>query len=167
MMRARLFTTREFTGAHMIAVMLVFFSVVVGVNLVLAVMANRSWSGLIVKNSYVASQHFNETVAGFRAQEALGWKSDLALDADSLTFRLSTTNDGIVRADAVAITFRRPSYEAEDHTVTLQKGGDGSFVAHHHLADGLWVASVEASVGGGKPWLDSFRLIVRDGRRIR
>ena len=46
------------------------FGVIIGVNLVLALSAVRTFPGLEVKNSYVASQTFDERRA---AQEALGW----------------------------------------------------------------------------------------------
>ena len=61
-----------FTGRHMLLVMVAFFGVTITVNLVLAFFATSSWTGLIVKNSYVASQEYNEKLAEARAQDALG-----------------------------------------------------------------------------------------------
>ena len=46
------------------------FCVIIGVNLVLAYSAIKTFPGLEVKNSYVASQKFDERKM---AQEALGW----------------------------------------------------------------------------------------------
>ncbi|MER8923553.1 MULTISPECIES: FixH family protein [unclassified Mesorhizobium] len=40
----------------------------------MAVLASRSWTGFVVKNSHVASQEFNRK-AGEGAQAALGWGS--------------------------------------------------------------------------------------------
>ena len=54
---------RPFTGGHMLAVMVVFFGVVISVNVFLAVVANTSWTGFVVENSYVASQEFNHKAA--------------------------------------------------------------------------------------------------------
>ena len=48
--------TFRFTGFHMLACMIVFFGVIVAVNLTMATLASQSWTGLVVKNSYVASQ---------------------------------------------------------------------------------------------------------------
>ncbi|TIS18850.1 MAG: cytochrome oxidase, partial [Mesorhizobium sp.] len=50
---------REFTGRHMLISILAFFAVVIGVNLTMATFAHRSWTGLVVENTYVASQQFN------------------------------------------------------------------------------------------------------------
>lgn len=54
---------KEFTGRHMLAIMLAFFGVIIAVNGVMATFATRSWSGLVVENTYVASQQFNERAA--------------------------------------------------------------------------------------------------------
>ena len=43
----------EFTGAHMLAVMVAFFGTVIAVNLVLAVLARSSWTGLVVELSLI------------------------------------------------------------------------------------------------------------------
>ncbi|RWK14298.1 FixH family protein, partial [Mesorhizobium sp.] len=50
---------RVFTGRHMLAIILAFFGVVIAVNLTMATLANTSWTGLVVENTYVASQQFN------------------------------------------------------------------------------------------------------------
>ena len=64
--------TKDFklTGWHVLAIFVGCFSVIVTVNLTLAYNAVATFPGLEVKNSYVASQHFD---AERRAQEALGW----------------------------------------------------------------------------------------------
>ena len=55
----------EFTGRHMLAIMLAFFGVIIAVNLVMATLASKSWTGLVVKNTYVASQQFNRKAPVF------------------------------------------------------------------------------------------------------
>ena len=47
---------REFTGWHMAITMIAFFGVIISVNLTMAILASSTWTGLIVKNGYVASQ---------------------------------------------------------------------------------------------------------------
>ncbi len=58
---------REFTGRHAAAVFVGAFAVIIAVNVALAVSAVRTFPGLEVANSYVASQEFNARRA---AQEA-------------------------------------------------------------------------------------------------
>ena len=62
-MFAQIVRPDRFTGWHMVGVLGLFFGVTILVNLALAFFANGSWTGLIVKNSYVASQHYNERLA--------------------------------------------------------------------------------------------------------
>ncbi|MEO0913737.1 MAG: FixH family protein, partial [Pseudomonadota bacterium] len=69
--------TEKFTGWHMFAVMVLFFGTIISVNLTLAYFASQSWTGLVVKNSYVASQHFNEDQARLKAQKLLYWVEKL------------------------------------------------------------------------------------------
>lgn len=49
----------RFTGYHMIACVVSFFAVIIFANVTMAWFASSSWTGLVVKNSYVASQQFN------------------------------------------------------------------------------------------------------------
>jgi nitrogen fixation protein FixH len=50
---------RTFTGWHMALILIGFFAVVVGVNLLMARFASSTFGGVVVENSYVASQQFN------------------------------------------------------------------------------------------------------------
>src|SRR3546814_20687118 len=61
-----------FTGWHMLGAMLLFFGIVISVNLYMAWQATRSWSGLVVENTYIASQEFNGKVADAKALAASG-----------------------------------------------------------------------------------------------
>jgi len=62
--------TREFTGKHALMIFGGAFSVIITVNLAIAYNAVSTFPGLEVKNSYVASQHFD---AKREAQLRLGW----------------------------------------------------------------------------------------------
>ena len=55
-----------FTGWHMLAIMLAFFGTIITVNFTMAYLATSSWSGLVVKNTYVASQQFNGKTEAIR-----------------------------------------------------------------------------------------------------
>ena len=72
--------TRRFTGYHMTAILLAFFGIVVAVNLVMATYATRTFGGVVVENSYVASQKYNGWLAEARRQKQLGWTASPSLD---------------------------------------------------------------------------------------
>ncbi|CUK11013.1 putative integral membrane protein linked to a cation pump [Ruegeria denitrificans] len=61
---------RKFTGKHFLAIFVASFGVIIAVNLTLAYNAVKTFPGLEVKNSYVASQEFNERL---KEHQALGW----------------------------------------------------------------------------------------------
>ena len=84
---------RQFTGRHMLVVVCAFFAVVIAANATMAYYASRSWTGLVVANSYVASQHYNEKLAAAQAQAAMGWSSELTYAQGELRLRI-TSRDG-------------------------------------------------------------------------
>jgi nitrogen fixation protein FixH len=77
---------RPLTGRKVFAIAAVSFGVILTANLILAYQAVNTFSGLVVPNSYIASQEFD---ARRRAQEALGWTLDLDHEDAVLTVRLT------------------------------------------------------------------------------
>ncbi|PSJ55050.1 FixH family protein [Pseudaminobacter soli (ex Li et al. 2025)] len=155
--------TREFTGWHMLAVMVAFFGVVIAVNIVMAIYANTSWTGLVVQNSYVASQEFNEKTAEARAQAARGWKDKLEIEPGTVSFALADAAGSSIEAKGVTVTFRRPAYEAEDETFQLTRQPDGAYAAEHAVRDGLWVVEIDADIGEARPYRVVHRIVVKQG----
>ena len=72
--------TKRFTGWHFTAVIVGFFGVVIAVNLTMAMFATRTFGGVVVENSYVASQKYNGWLEAARRQGRLGWKIKPSLD---------------------------------------------------------------------------------------
>ena len=52
---------KTFTGRHMLLLVSAFFAAVIAANGTMAYFAARSWTGLVVENSYVASQEYKRT----------------------------------------------------------------------------------------------------------
>lgn len=152
---------RRFTGWHMTIVMIAFFGVVIAVNLTLAFFAGSSWTGLVVQNSYVASQHFNEGLNAARKQKAYGWHSELSYQNRELTFELRDRTGAPVVIEGLNVFLGRPAFEQKDHTVPLAYIGDGRYHAVTELAPGVWVARVE-SHNAKKPLREDFRFIVSE-----
>jgi len=74
--------TRHFSGRHMTAILIAFFGVVIAVNLTMATFATRTFGGVVVENSYVASQKYNVWLAAAERQQKLAWKIAPALDGE-------------------------------------------------------------------------------------
>lgn len=155
------FSPEEFTGKHMAAVMVLFFGTIITVNFFMAFQANNSWTGLVVKNSYVASQKFPEVTAEKEAQIALGWQAGITYENG--TFEISLTDKAgnpVTNVQAIA-ALGRPAHENDDHTVTLSETAKGKFVGSTNLAPGIWQADITASGATGTVWTRSVRFTVK------
>jgi nitrogen fixation protein FixH len=151
-----------FTGRHMLAIMLAFFAVVIGVNVTMAVFAGASWTGFVVRNSYVASQEFNGKVAAARTQQALGWKAELAIRGGLATLRLVDRKGRALAVERATLVLRSPASDAEDRTVELSAEGE-TMSGLLGVRDGLWVVEIDVVVAGHEPWRDTRRIRISGG----
>ncbi|CAN5333641.1 FixH family protein [soil metagenome] len=146
-----------FTGKHMLAVTLAFFGVIIAVNVILAVAATGTFPGLVVENSYVASQNYNELLASGRAQADAGWRMEIAAPDGklevSLVGRAGTISSGL----AVTALAGRPSSTQSDRTFELAEK-DRMYRAAGSLPPGQWDVDVEARRDGV--------LVFRELRRV-
>lgn len=159
-------TTRkqmQFTGRHMLAIMLSFFGVIIAVNLVMATFASTSWTGLVVKNSYVASQQFNRKAEEGRQQAALGWTGKLTIADGEIRYALANRTGTAVAMREVQAFLRRPAHEGEDQKVVLQRAADGLFEARHSVRDGIWIVEIDAVTDAQKPYREVRRVVVAEG----
>lgn len=138
----------RFTGKHMALVMVAFFAVVVGVNGLLARFAVSTFSGVVVENSYVASQGFNRLLGAAKADRALGWKLDLARGSDgTVRFTLSDAGGAPLRGAEVRAQADHPlGTKVPSVMLTPQEIAPGVYAAP--LADGRWHVAVEVRSGG-------------------
>lgn len=136
---------RPFTGWHMLAIMVAFFGVVIGVNVFLAISSSRTWTGLVVENSYVASQEFQKKLDLQREQAALGWTPAFSYRAGELRFALDDAEGRPLDIGTVTVALTRPVGAAEDQTVTLERQADGAYALALTLADGVWDAQIRAT----------------------
>ena len=131
---------KEFTGRHMLLITVAFFGVVIGVNVVMAISASRTWTGLVVANSYVASQEFQVKSDAARRQNEAGWTMDVAYEAGRLIVQLAG-NDGELKLQAVEAFVRRPVGGHDDVLVPLSLGPKG-YEGVIDLAPGVWDVTV-------------------------
>lgn len=140
--------SRRFTGFHMLAIMLAFFAVVVAVNLAMATVAARTFGGKVVDNSYVAGQRFNGWLAEARAQEQLGWRSVLALDASRRVSLSVATGAGPLAGAEVRAVARHPVGRAADVALGFHAAAPGRYVSTAPLPPGRWQVQVEIARDG-------------------
>lgn len=136
---------REFTGRHMFAALVAMFGVVIGVNLFMATLAVGGFSGVVVENTYVASQHFNGWLAKAREQETLGWRAKVERLADG---RLAVATDAVPVGAQVSATLRRPLGERETTPVSFTEVRPGRFASEEKIAGGRWIARLIITADG-------------------
>jgi nitrogen fixation protein FixH len=139
---------RGFTGRHMTAILVVFFGVVIAVNFTMARYARATFGGLVVENSYVASQEFNQWLDEAEAGDALGWDAVTAWRPDG---RLLVTVSGPGSAAAVAAIARHPLGRIPDRRLAFEPMGKGRFLSRETLPDGRWTLNL-AVTSAGKTW---------------
>lgn len=152
----------QFTGRHLLFIMLAFFAVVIAVNVAMASLAGSSWTGFVVKNSYIASQEFNAKVAAARAQDALGWKARLEVREGLASLAMTDARGRPVFARAARLVWRSPATDRLDRTVTLSPSG-ARMEGPVDVPDGQWVVEIEVDPQQGPTWRDTLRMYVAKG----
>ncbi|AWB49572.1 nitrogen fixation protein FixH [Gemmobacter aquarius] len=145
----------ELTGKHVLGITVGAFSIIIGVNVVMAVKAVSTFPGLEVDNGYVASQSFD---ADRKAQEALGWK---------LTHGYANGRLGIdIRkgAEAAPVTtldvLLGRTTEASEDTNPVFVRQNGVWVSDVQLNPGKWMMMIKAKAPDGTVFRQRLDLFV-------
>ena len=135
----------ELTGRHVLAITVSAFTVIIGVNLVLAYKAVSTFPGLEVDNSYVASQGFNARKA---AQEALGWHLAPSYTAGRVDLAFTARNGLPVAVTELEVLIGRTTSTMDDARPVFVAMGD-VYTTELPLARGKWMVKVTARSLGG------------------
>lgn len=137
-----------FTGKHMALSMVAFFGVIITVNITMATLASTSWTGLVVKNSYVASQHFNDELVQAKAQRDAGLTSDVSYQNGVLTFIMKDKDGTAIEASQLIAEIGRPAFEQADHSRVFVSGEDFAKHVSLDLEAGLWSIKITGKSAG-------------------
>lgn len=150
---------KPLTGRKVLAIWMGAFAIILTANLALAINAVRSFPGLEVDNSYVASQTFNEDLA---RQLALGWQIDARHEGGLLTLAFTDETGAPVEVAELDATLGRATHVRDDQTpdFTYELG---TFTAPVALAPGNWNIRLVATAPDGTPFRQRVVLHVHDG----
>jgi nitrogen fixation protein FixH len=140
--------TGQFTGRHAAAIFVAFFGVVAAVNLTMARLASSTFGGVVVRNSYVASQNFNRWLDQANAEKALGWKATAVREADN---RLTVSLSGVPEGAQVTAIARHPLGREPDQALAFSPLGEGRFRSTATLPATRWQLRLQVRVQG-KAW---------------
>jgi len=138
---------KPFTGRKAASIIVLFFGVIIAVNGLMLTLAVQSFGGLVVANSYVASQNFNENIAAARAQPIRGWSLDLVTDAQAVTLTVQDRDGAALRDLGITLTLARPTHGRETATLDLIEAAPGIYTAPVALSPGRWIATVTTADG--------------------
>lgn len=131
---------RTIDGRTMSAILVAGFSVVIAVNFYAAYVAKQTFGGIVVENSYVASQNYNAWLQQAAEQRALGWTVDPARLPDG---RIALSPVGIPAGAHITGHARHPLGGRPDQVLEF----DASHISTRPLAEGRWILRVAVRAG--------------------
>ena len=146
---------RELTGRKVFAITAGAFGIIIAVNGVMAWAAVRTFPGLEVNNSYVASQGFNARLA---EQRALGWTTHATLTGGELALTITDPAGQPVRVQAITATLNRPTTVHDEQVLSLAFDG-ARYVAPVTVASGRWNLEFTATAQDGSVFEQNIGLV--------
>lgn len=143
-------------GWHVLGIFVGAFGVIIAVNVIMATKAIGTFPGLEVKNSYVASQEFDQRLAD---QTRLGW-TVYADDVDGMVHLIITDPEGNpVRARELSAIIGRTTRAADDVAPVFAWNVD-HYEAPLELGGGRWIVRVTAIAEDGTEFIQRINLHV-------
>ena len=143
----------RFTGKHMTIILVLFFGIVIAVNVYMARLATSTFTGEVVKNSYDASQQFDTWLDAAAKEKALGWNVKIERHTDG-RLMVAITGSGktpVPAAGQLSGEAWHPLGESDGRRVTFSRQPDGSFVSFDPLPAGRWELRLRLE-GDGHVW---------------
>ncbi|MEP0340040.1 MAG: FixH family protein [Alphaproteobacteria bacterium] len=153
--------TRPITGKMVLIWIVAFFAVIIAVNLTFVYFALDSWPGLTTQKAYEEGVAYNKTLESAARQDAMGWRSHVALGPSTpkgtrmLTLTM-TGPDGPLAGLAAQARLTRPLGKGLTVDAKLAEDRPGLYAALLRLpALGRWQVEVTARAPDGR----SFRMV--------
>ena len=130
------------TGRRVLFIILAFFGVIISVNVTMVIFAINNFGGLVVANSYVASQRFNQDIAAARAAPSVDWSFLAQGDPEGVTLTVTDVAGAPAALTGLRGVIGRPSHEREDVPVQFETVKPGVYRAAAALKQGSWRVSL-------------------------
>ena len=159
-------TVRPLTGRTVLICLILFFGIIIGVNVTLAVFAIDSLPGTEVDSAYSASLAYESEIVAAREQAARGWKvnAHVARSADGraeVRVEARDRNGAPIQGLSFSSRLERPADRRGDRPVELADAGTAQYRGDvAGLAPGLWDLVLEGDVGGKRLFLSKNRIVL-------
>lgn len=158
--------SRPITGRMVFFMLLAFFGVVIGVNVIMIRLAIQTLPGTEVDSAYSASLAYQKEIATARAQSARNWKVDAHVERSGqggATLRVEA-HDGSGRPMSglqFQGRFERPTDRRADLPVALAEVGIGIYRGNAEaVAPGQWDLVIEGVASGERLFLSRNRVVL-------
>jgi nitrogen fixation protein FixH len=132
---------KPFTGRHMAIIMVTGFGIVMAVNFTMAAFAIGGFHGVVVENSYVASQQFNGWLEDAEKSRALGWQVSPRRAPDG---HVVLTATGVPERAVFSAALRRPLGDKSFAELTFRPSGEGTWRSDQPIESGRWLIRLAA-----------------------
>lgn len=145
--------TREWTGRHVLAALLLSFAAVAGIDGYFIFAAERTYPGEDVSRPYLQGLEYNRILDARARQAALGWHATIAGTRDAqgtakITVKLANRSGAPLPGMRLSGILRHPMDEERDRAIVFEAMGSGTYVGRVAHADaGRWDVAVTARSG--------------------
>jgi nitrogen fixation protein FixH len=154
--------SKPLTGRSVVVLLGLFFLVMFAANGALIYTALSTLHGEELENPYDASQAYNQRIAAARAQDALGWRADVATRQESEGVRIVADfrdRDGaIIPGLDVRARFVHPFDRNADREASLASDGGAYEGVAPPLHEGKWTLVIEASQSGSRKFFSENKI---------
>lgn len=138
-------TRGKMTGGKVLAIFFGAFGIILAVNLLMAYSAVSTFPGLEVRNSYVASQGFNDRLT---AQRSLGWNVQVGVFDGELRVVVTDPDGNPADIATMQATLGRATHTRDDLEPEFALEA-GTFIAPVAIAPGNWNLRLIATAPDG------------------
>ena|SRR6266567_1859569 len=157
---------KPLTGRKVLIIIVAFFGVVIGVNMVMMRLAIQTLPGTEVDSAYSASLAYEKEIAAARDQSARSWKVDAHVERapdGGAMLQVVARNDQGQPMSGLKFTgrFERPTDRRADQPVVLAETGIGIYRGSAaSIAPGQWDLVLEGDAAGQRMFLSKNRLLL-------
>lgn len=137
-------------GWHVLAMVVAFFAVVIGVDTTFTVMALKTFPGEVSVTPYEDGLLYNRHIAQLEAQARLGWRAAAAAEPGQVVLTFVDRDRRPLSGLAITGKLERPATETGRIDLRFEEAAPGRYVAAAGRIDGAWdlTANAKGATGG-------------------
>jgi nitrogen fixation protein FixH len=157
---------RPLTGRKVLFMLVAFFGVVIGVNMIMMKLAIQTLPGTEVDSAYSASLAYEGEIAAAHDQNARNWKVDAHIGRDSrggATVQVEARDENGTPMSGLKFQgrFERPTDRRADQVVALAEVGVGLYRGNAvAVAPGQWDLVLQGEAAGQRMFLSRNRVLL-------